>query len=211
LVKTKAFDNNANAYDTWFDIHEASYKLEIEAVRQFLPRTGKGVEIGVGTGRFAKPLGIHLGVEPSSAMRAIAIKKGINVLDGTAEALPLENESCDYALFVTTICFLDSLEKAFSEAYRILYPGGFIVIGFIEKGSGLGKKYKKKKNESKFYRNATFYTVEEIVKLLKYTGFTNFKFVQTLFSNTGKSPHRQAVKEGYGEGSFIVLRAQKKY
>jgi SAM-dependent methyltransferase len=209
MVKTKAFDNNVNAYDAWFDIHEASYKLEIEAVRQLLPRTGEGVEIGVGTGRFAKPLGIHLGIEPSSAMRAIAIKKGINVLDGIAEALPLENESCDYALFVTTICFLDSLEKAFSEAHRILYPGGFIVIGFIEKESVLGKKYEKRKSESEFYRDATFYTVEEIVKVLKSTGFTNFKFVQTLFSDTGKSSHRQAVKEGYGEGSFIVLRAQK--
>jgi len=209
MIKTEAFDTFADAYDAWFDTHEASYELELEAIKQLLPKSGKGVEIGAGTARFALPLGLHLGIEPSSAMRSIATKKGLKVLEGTAEALPLETGAFDYALFVTTVCFLDSLEKAFNEAHRILTPGGFIIIGFVERESVLGKEYEKRKTKSKFYRNAAFHTVEEIVKVLKSTGFTNFKFVQTLFSDIEKSQQNQIVKQGYGEGSFVVLRAQK--
>ncbi|MBW2217209.1 MAG: methyltransferase domain-containing protein [Deltaproteobacteria bacterium] len=50
---------------------------------------------------------------------------------GIAEKLPIRSETFDYALFVTTICFLDSLDQAFSEAFRILKPKGIVVIGFI--------------------------------------------------------------------------------
>ena len=69
MAKIKVFDKNAEAYDAWFEEHEAYYQLELEAIRQLMPKIGKGVEIGVGTGRFAKPLGIEMGIEPSSAMR----------------------------------------------------------------------------------------------------------------------------------------------
>lgn len=37
-----------------------------------LPNIGKGVEIGVGTGRFSAPLGIKLGVDPSWEMSKLA-------------------------------------------------------------------------------------------------------------------------------------------
>lgn len=53
----EAYNQHANAYDLWFEDNQAAYLSELNAVKSLLP-TGKGVEIGAGGGRFAKPLGI---------------------------------------------------------------------------------------------------------------------------------------------------------
>ena len=62
MTKTTAFDEQPNDYDAWFENHPDLYLSELEAVRIFIPAKGSGVEIGVGTGRFAVPLGILIGV-----------------------------------------------------------------------------------------------------------------------------------------------------
>jgi hypothetical protein len=80
MAKTEPFEKNVFAY-----------KSELQAVRYLLPKRGTGVEIGVGTVRFAEPLGIRVGVEPSKAMREVAQKRGIEVIDGVAEALPFND------------------------------------------------------------------------------------------------------------------------
>ena len=61
MVKIAPFDEHAGEYDAWFERHRESYLSELAAVREFFPVGGKGVEIGVGTGRFAGPLGIPTG------------------------------------------------------------------------------------------------------------------------------------------------------
>ncbi len=65
MTKTTAFDDQISEYDDWFEKYPDLYLAELEAVRGFIPASGSGVEIGVGTGRFAVPLGISVGVEPS--------------------------------------------------------------------------------------------------------------------------------------------------
>ena len=87
---------------------------------------GKGIEIGVGTGRFAAPLGIESGIEPSK-MAIIAKNRGINVINAFAEHLPIKNSVFDFVLMVTTVCFLDNIENAFQEVKRILKPGAQFV------------------------------------------------------------------------------------
>jgi len=207
MTNTHAFDENAKAYDDWFEGHKSFYESELAAIRTLIPTTGNGIEIGVGTGRFAEPLGIKVGIEPSSAMRAIARERGINAIGGVAEQLPVESGTFDYALFVTTVCFLDSLNQAFSEVSRILKPEGIVVIGFIEKESALGRVYQQRKAESRFYREATFHAADEIVRALEVSGFTDFSFVQTLFPEEHDTGAIQPVKKGYGDGAFVVVRA----
>ncbi len=41
----------------------------------------------------------------------IARKRGIKVVEGMTEDLPFEDESFNFVLMVTTICFLDIVEK----------------------------------------------------------------------------------------------------
>ena len=75
-------------YDEWFETHKWVYQSEVEAVRKFMPETGKGIEIGVGTGRFFIPFGIKVGVEPARAMAENARKRGITVYQAKDENLP---------------------------------------------------------------------------------------------------------------------------
>ena len=135
MAKSKPFDEYASQYEDWFERNKFIYESELLAIREQLPESGEGIEIGVGSGRFAAPLGIQLGVEPSSQMRKIANQRGIEVIDGVAEDLPFNNAQFDFALMVTTICFLDDIEAAFKEAFRLLKPGGLFIIGFIDKDS----------------------------------------------------------------------------
>jgi len=100
------FNHSALEYDDWFVRNEMAYRSELAAVKAFLPLSSRGLEIGVGTGRFAAPLGIEVGVEPARAMAAIARNRGIKVLEAYAEELPFKNESFDFVLMVTVLCFL---------------------------------------------------------------------------------------------------------
>ena len=209
MIKSKAFDKYALEYDEWFERHKIEYAQELKAIRGFLPEDGKGVEIGAGTGRFSEPLGISLGIEPSKAMRSIAISRGVNIVDGAAESLPIEDGLYDFALLVTTVCFLDAPELAFREVYRILKTGGVIIVGLIDKNSKLGKKYDKKKSESKFYKDASFHSVEEMRRELEKANFTDLKCVQAILPGDIDRNLEPEIKQGYGEGSFVVLQSQK--
>lgn len=209
MIETEAFDRYAHEYDMWFEDHASEYALELRAIRELLPKEGVGIEIGAGTGRFTRPLGIELGVEPSAAMRAIAVERGANIIAGTAEALPVDNDSYDFALLVTTVCFLEKPEIAFKEVYRVLRTAGYIIIGLIDKDSKLGRKYEEKKSESKFYKNAKFHSVVDIQQQLENTGFGHIEYVQAILPGDNNDPHGQKIKRGFGEGSFVVLRAQK--
>ena len=145
MARTEAFDKYLNEYEEWFIVNEYAYKSELEAVRQFIPGNKKGIEIGVGTGRFSLPFDINEGVEPSSVMRNFAMHKGLEVYNGTAENLPLNDKSYDFALMITTICFVDDVLKSFREINRILKPDGRLIIGFVDRESPLGTIYQKMK------------------------------------------------------------------
>lgn len=206
MAKIKVFDHQPSDYDAWFERHHDLYQAELAAIRAVVPASGHGVEIGIGTGRFAVPLGISIGVEPSPRMAELARQRGVEVLEGLAEALPLGDSSFDYALMVTVVCFLDDLPKAFREAWRILKPGGTLVIGFIDSESELGRSYEQRKEQSVFYRDATFYSVSDLVVLLNKAGFGDFSYQQTLFPG---EPLDVTVRDGYGAGGFVVIKAHK--
>lgn len=209
MARIEPFEKFTRRYEDWFEEHRYVYESELKAVRVLLPEYQSGVEIGVGSGRFAAPLGIKRGLEPSVRMGKIAKKRGIQVDKGVCENLPYEDAQFDLVLMVTTICFLDDVEKSFQEVNRILKPGGWFIIGFIDKNSTIGKFYLKYQNENVFYRVAKFYSTEEIVQFLNKTRFINLRFTQTIFHQLEEIKEIEPVREGYGTGSFVVVRAQK--
>ena len=174
MIKSDPFEKHTSEYEQWFEKNRMVYEAELRAVRTLLPRGHSGMEIGVGTGRFAAPLGIKVGVEPSGSMRSLALKKGVQVLGGLAENLPFKDSVFSHVLMVTTICFLDNIEQAFREAYRVLSKGGCLIIGFVDRESRIGQQYLKHKENNVFYRDATFYSTGEILEIMKRSGFHNF-------------------------------------
>ena len=209
MNRNNVFEKYAEEYDEWFDVHTWVYRSEVQAVKMVLPQGGKGVEIGVGTGRFSIPFGITVGVEPSREMSEIARSRGITVYDSKAEHMPIDDNAFDFALMVTTICFLEDPLQALREIRRILRPAGKIIIGMLDKDSPLGKLYETKKNDSKFYRYAKFYTVKQVLKWLNVSGYTHIKTLQTIFHNPETIITIEPIREGYGEGLFVVVSADK--
>lgn len=209
MAKTSPFDTHLPAYESWFIKHEAVFLSELAAIRQVLPEKAKGVEIGVGSGIFAEPLGIKEGVEPSAAMRLKALERNIHALDAVAEDLPYADASYDFALMVTTICFVDDPAQALSEACRILKPGGFLILASVDKDSPLGRQYIQNKEQSKFYKEATFFTTEELYSLLAAQGFVVEQCRQTIFGELNDITEPQQSSRGFGQGSFVVIKALK--
>ncbi len=203
-----AFNGNVERYEEWFVENPYAYVSELHAIRALLPE-GIGMEIGVGTGRFASPLGITRGVEPSAKMAEPARKKGIEVAAGVAERLPYGDEEFDFCLMVTTVCFLDDLELAFREAHRVLRQGGAFLVGFVDRDSPLGKEYLSRKDKSPFYKDATFYSANVLARRMEQAGFSDLAFSQTLFRPLAELEEVEPVKKGHGEGSFVVLRGRK--
>ncbi len=203
------YEDHAEAYDGWFDENRFAFESELRAVRFLLPRGGTGVEVGVGTGRFAGELGIAIGVEPSRSMRRIARERGISVIAGVAEALPFRDGRFDFVLLVTVLCFLDDAVASLREARRVLNPSGSLVIGFLDRDSPVGKTVEDRKDESPYYRHATFYSAREVASLLERAGFASMSFVQTIFRDPAGMDGPDPVREGHGQGCFVVVRADR--
>ena len=209
MARIEPFEKYSEKYEDWFEKNKFVYESEIQAIKELFPKVKKSIEIGVGSGKFAVPLGIKIGVDPSPRMRKVAEQKGIKVINAVAEELPFKDSQFELALMVTSICFVDNLNLAFREAYRILKLGGYLIIGFVDKDSSLGKLYQQHKKKNVFYKIATFYSVKEVVYNLKKVGFKEFNFKQTIFHSLKEIKNVEPVKEDYGEGSFVVIRARK--
>ena len=209
MPKTSPFDTHPDRYDDWFDRHEAAYQSELRAIRAVLPNTGDGLEVGVGTGRFAAPLGIECGVDPSTEMRKRSRKREIDVKDGGAEKLPYPDARFNCVLMTTTLCYLKDPGAAFEEVRRVLRPGGAFVVGFIDRGGPLGCRYEKQKGESAFYAPARFHPASEVARLFEAAGFEDLTARQTLFSDPETMTEPDPVEDGVGEGGFVVIRGVK--
>jgi len=203
----QVFEHNAQEYDRWFDEHRFAYESEVIALKKLVPGEGMGLDVGAGTGRFAVPLGIRIGVEPARAMAEIAWARGIEVVEARAEELPFGDSSFDFVLMVVTICFVADPLKALMESKRVLRPGGRLIIGMIDGESFLGRLYRAKK--SKFYMHAKFYSAKEVLRWLETLGFGDIRTCQTIFRNPEEIKAVEPVKEGHGIGGFVVISGQK--
>ena len=203
------FNKHYKKYDAWYDNHQAAFLSEIAAIKKLLPATGQGLEIGVGTGRFAKALNISHGIDPAEKMVVLASKRGIDVCVGKGELLPYENESFDYVLIMIALCFVRDPVEVLKQANRVLKKNGKIIIGIVDRESFLGKFYQKK--ESVFYKEARFFSVPELRELLKTAGFDNPHYFQTIFRLLEDITVEEEPQEGFGKGGFVVVGADKPF
>ncbi|MFC1408875.1 class I SAM-dependent methyltransferase [Streptacidiphilus sp. N1-12] len=92
------------------------------------------IDVGAGTGAFAAAFhdwfGVRvLAVEPAEAMRAlIPVAPGIEVLDGTGEALPVADGAADAAWLGSVLHHLSDLGATARELRRALKPGAPVLI-----------------------------------------------------------------------------------
>jgi ubiquinone/menaquinone biosynthesis C-methylase UbiE len=201
------FDKYYKEYDQWYEENKFVYLSEIAAIRKVLPENAKGLEVGVGTGRFAAALNTHYGLDLSQNMLCIARERGINVVAASAQEIPFKSGVFDYITFIISICFINNYRKALEQAIRVLKPAGRVIIGFVDKDSFLGRAYKEKK--SLFYEKANFFNVKEIGDLARNAGLSNIHYYQTLFALPRQIDSVEEPKEGFGQGGFVVVAGTK--
>jgi SAM-dependent methyltransferase len=212
-IHLSPFDNLAQEYDAWFDNEgRLIFSSELQAFRELLPFLPKPwLEIGVGSGRFAQALGIETGIDPSARLVEMAKKRGINTLLGEGEQEFFDEESLGTVFLIVTLCFLDSPLDVLKEANRILMRGGKTVLGLVLEESPWGRFYQLKKAEGhRFYKYATFYQYDDVIRLMAQAGFVNERTVSTLFQSPGEVKDVEEAREGYfPDAGFTIIVAGK--
>ena len=178
IPSRRVFDEYANDYDTWFDEHDDVFQAQQRMLRAAIPNQGQGLEVGVGSGRFAVPSGIRYGIDPSRELIRRAQRRGIEVVRGEGEHLPYRTSSFDYVLMMTVICFLDDVTAVFREVNRVLQPGGILIIGFIEKDGEIYRIYQGETKKGRFLRVARFRTAEEVDEFFRDAGFAQVSVIK---------------------------------
>ncbi|ADD05127.1 putative S-adenosylmethionine-dependent methyltransferase [Natrialba magadii ATCC 43099] len=204
------FETHTDAYDEWFDANDGAYRAEQEALESVCPAPvpGRALEIGVGTGRFAAPLGVSRGLDPATAPLERARERGVTPVRGVAESLPFDDGALEYVQFVTVLSFVDDTATTLAEAHRVLEQDGTLVAAVLDRASPVGQVYQEHKDESPFYADADFVTADEACNLLEEAGFEVEARVQTIFEDpTELEPADVDVREGHGDGLFAVVRA----
>ncbi len=94
-------------------------------------------DLGCGTGHTAVALAPHvaqvIGVDQSAAMLKAARKRAaaignVSLRQGSLEALPIDDGTCDAALMILALSYVDDPAQALREAARVLRPGGRAVV-----------------------------------------------------------------------------------
>ena len=131
--------------------HERVYKIEDAVRRRRLVREAleaapgdRILDVGCGPGFYCAELieevgadGSAVGIDPSAAMLALAKRRcdglgDITFLEGSADALPVEDEGFDRAVCVQVLEYVDDIPRALGELHRALRPGGRVVVWDID-------------------------------------------------------------------------------
>ena len=140
----------------------------------------KYLEIGFGSGIFIKRYISHVskisGIDHSDDMVQLASEMNKNLVDvgkaefkqGNASVLPWADNEFTVVTAIETFFFLHEVEKVLNEIFRVLQPGGRVVIEMAyNKDDGVNHQRVIKKISLRLYSG------EEMKKLLTNAGFSN--------------------------------------
>jgi ubiquinone/menaquinone biosynthesis C-methylase UbiE len=104
--------------------------------------TGRVLEVGIGSGLnlpfYSQSVNEIVGLDPSPRLLEMADEAAqrssvpVELIEGTAEAIPVEGASIDTVLTTWTMCSIPDLDKALEEVHRVLKPNGRVL--FVEHG-----------------------------------------------------------------------------
>jgi SAM-dependent methyltransferase len=212
----RPFNTLFEAYDAWYEREPGCSLFEIEAaaLKEMMPNmSGTIIEIGVGSGRFAQFLEIPYGLDPALQPLRIAKRRGIRSVAADAVLMPFRDGEISCCLLMVTLCFVADPLKVLKEVFRILKPGGSILLGMVLRESPWGADYLAKAERGHpFYTLATFLSYNDILALLLKSGFQFPEVVSTLFQPPRMPSYRPEIyRKGYfPEAGFTVFLATKR-
>lgn len=123
-----SFGAHADAYE------RARPEWPEDAARWLIPEDARlVVELGAGTGKLTRALaalGVRVvAVEPDLRMLAVMRARGLEGVEGSAEAIPVGDGEADAVVAGSAMHWFD-LERALPEFHRVLRPGGRLGFGW---------------------------------------------------------------------------------
>ncbi|MEW6570692.1 MAG: class I SAM-dependent methyltransferase [Nitrospirota bacterium] len=208
------FDVLTEKYDSWYDSDDGRplYESELLCLRPLIENAPKPIlEIGVGTGRFAMHFPDVTGIDPSMNALRMAEKRGVKTVHGYGENLPFEDETFGCILFIVTLCFVQKPFAVLKEAKRVLKKHGSIIIGLVPRDSLWGIFYEEKKRQGHpFYKEAMFYSLPDLEKLLKKTGMRITRIRSTLLQKPDEPGRIENPVEAYEKNAgFLCIEVKK--
>ncbi|MEU8508104.1 class I SAM-dependent methyltransferase [Streptomyces brevispora] len=96
--------------------------------------SGRVIEIGAGNGlnfgHYPTTVSEVVAIEPERTLRQLAVRAAlgagipVDVVPGTAEALPVRDETFDAAVVSLVLCTVRDVRRSLAEIRRVLRPGG---------------------------------------------------------------------------------------
>lgn len=132
----RVWDEAAPRYDRQIRLLERTW---FAGGRDWLGARARGrvLEVAVGTGltlpHYADDVTLT-GVDLSPAMLALAreraagLRRDVDLREGDAAALPVEDASVDTVVCALALCCIPSPQRAVAEMYRVLVPGGRLLL-----------------------------------------------------------------------------------
>ena len=122
------FGEHADAYE------RARPEWPEEAARWLVPEKARlVVELGAGTGKLTRAiaaLGVRVvAVEPDLRMLALLHERGLEGIEGAAEAIPFGDDEADGVVAGSSLHWFE-LDRALGEIHRVLRPGGRVGFGW---------------------------------------------------------------------------------
>ena len=103
---------------------------------------GRVLEVGIGSGLnlplYGPAASCVIGLEPSAVLLRMAGERAagagvpVELLEASAEAVPLDDASIDTVVTTWTLCTIADAQRALRELRRVLKPGGALL--FVEHG-----------------------------------------------------------------------------
>ncbi len=176
------FDEQALAgYDEWYQTPLGALvdKVEKDLILKLADIQGdeQVLDLGCGTGNYSmfmaerglKVTGMDISEHMLEKARKKSERKGldINFVEGDIQNLPFPDNSFDLIVSVTVFEFIPEPSAAAREAWRVLKPGGRLIIGVLGDNSPWTKLYQKAgRDENSVFHYAIFYSPEKLMELL---------------------------------------------
>lgn len=122
-------------------LHRNRSKIITQLIRQNLPKTGKCLDIGCGTGfitRHLPPGSIGLDINPRNLEKAKKYVPQITFIEGDAEKTNFSDRSFDLVVCTEVLEHLPNPTKVITEIKRVIKPNG-ILLGSVPTNSFIWK------------------------------------------------------------------------
>jgi SAM-dependent methyltransferase len=155
---------------------------------------GRILDLGCGSSMIVQSLNHAIGMEVSPAKARFVNRRGLPVVRGSAFALPFRDASCDCAISSQVIEHIREDEVLFTEMWRVLEPGGTLIIGTPD------------------YATRAWRTIEPIYGMLKPGGYRDDHITHYTRASLSAILERQGFvheETAYILGAELIMRWRK--